>query len=102
MLDIARLEEHVADAVVAVIDRATVDRDRIGQVILHTGEPIEIVILEMLSAAPLAVSGNERRGALIRDRSDVRDRIQVVGPVDELSGEWRVRVESAVSRIRES
>src|SRR5881628_3986630 len=76
LCDVAGLSEHVADAVVAIIDLAAVGRGRVRQVILHTGQPVEIIIGEGLAISTLVSRGNRGCVALVLNGLDIRDAVE--------------------------
>src|SRR5206468_4281655 len=84
LCDVARLGEHVADPVVTIVDLAAVGRDRVREVILHTGQPVEIIIGEGLAISTLVSRGNRGCVALVLNGLDIRDVVERVAEVDEL------------------
>src|SRR2546426_11306404 len=84
LCDVARLGEHVTDPVVTIVDLAAVGRDRVREVILNTGQPVEIIIGEGLAVSTLVRSGNRGCVALVVNGLDIRHVVERVAEVDEL------------------
>src|SRR5262245_38351844 len=78
------LGEHVANAIVAVIDFASTAAWGTRVVVLDAGESIELVIREVLRIAPRVGAGEAGRWALVIDRFEIRNTIEGVGEFDQV------------------
>ena len=73
------LAEHVADAVVAVVNDAVITRGLAGEIerILGAGEAVEVVVLEELCVAARVAFRDARTWTVVCDGFNVGDAVEV-------------------------
>ena len=90
------LGEHVADAVVAVVDLAIVAvRAGQGEGVLDAGEAVEVVVTEELGVAAGSPAGTAAPGRRSADGFEVGDAVELVAKIDQLGSGGGVNREQA-------